>query len=190
VKFQVLDIIPHLKNPVTGEIVSTADRLNQVVRTAQLAEELGYDSFSVGERHAGEFISSSPTTVLAAIAAVTDSIRLHTGVTVVYEAPGELHFRLAGRDLVLTAFNGHEPGTLFVPFTDATSGRTTYAANRSLGIGAPAADGTVTLDFNRAVNLPCAYTDLATCPLPPSENRLPVAVEAGEQIPYERQDAS
>jgi alkanesulfonate monooxygenase SsuD/methylene tetrahydromethanopterin reductase-like flavin-dependent oxidoreductase (luciferase family) len=82
VKFQVLDIIPHLKNPVTGEIVSTADRLNQVVRTAQRAEELGFDSFSVGERHAGEFISSSPTTVLAAIAAVTTSIRLQSGVTV------------------------------------------------------------------------------------------------------------
>ena len=81
-KFQILDIIPHLKNPVTGEIVSTADRLNQVVRTAQLAEELGYDSFSVGERHAGEFISSSPTIVLAAIAAVTSRIRLQSGVTV------------------------------------------------------------------------------------------------------------
>ena len=67
-KFQVLDIIPHLKNPVTGEIVSTAERLNQVVETARRAEELGFDSFAVGERHAGEFISSSPTTVLAAIA--------------------------------------------------------------------------------------------------------------------------
>ncbi|UAK30881.1 DUF1684 domain-containing protein [Nocardia asteroides] len=34
--------------------------------------------------------------------------------------------------------------------------------------------------------LPCAYTDLATCPLPPAQHRLPVAIEAGEQIPYER----
>ena len=49
-----------------------------------------------------------------------------------------------------------------------------------------AQDGTVALDFNRAANLPCAYTDLATCPLPPAENRLPVAIDAGEQIPYER----
>jgi uncharacterized protein (DUF1684 family) len=47
-------------------------------------------------------------------------------------------------------------------------------------------DGTVLLDFNRATNLPCAYTDLATCPLPPAENRLTVAVEAGERIPFER----
>lgn len=81
-KFQVLDIVPHLKNPVTGEIVSTAERLNQVVQTARRAEELGFDSFAVGERHAGEFISSSPTTVLAAIAALTSRIRLQTGVTV------------------------------------------------------------------------------------------------------------
>jgi uncharacterized protein (DUF1684 family) len=71
-------------------------------------------------------------------------------------------------------------------FTDETSGVTTYAANRSLQIAAPDAEGRVTLDFNRAGNLPCAYTDLATCPLPPAENRLPVAVEAGERIPLER----
>jgi len=82
VKFQVLDIIPHLKNPLTGEIVSPSERLSQVVETARRAEELGFDSFSVGERHAGEFISSSPTTVLAAIAAVTNRIRLQSGVTV------------------------------------------------------------------------------------------------------------
>jgi len=72
-------------------------------------------------------------------------------------------------------------------FTDETSGDTTYAANRSLSLGVPDADGTVVIDFNRATNLPCAYTDLATCPLPPPENHLPVAVEAGEKIPYERQ---
>lgn len=112
------------------------------------------------------------------------------GIQHVYEAPGEVRFRLGGRDLGLTAFNGQVPGTLSILFTDQTSGKTTYAANRSLSVAAPGPDGTVTLDFNRAVNLPCAYTDLATCPLPPAENRLPVAVEAGEQIPYERQDAS
>jgi uncharacterized protein (DUF1684 family) len=46
--------------------------------------------------------------------------------------------------------------------------------------------GHVIIDFNRATNLPCAYTDFATCPLPPVENRLTIAVEAGEKIPYER----
>jgi len=44
----------------------------------------------------------------------------------------------------------------------------------------------VVLDFNRAVNLPCAYTPFATCPLPPVENRLPIAIRAGEMKPDER----
>jgi uncharacterized protein (DUF1684 family) len=111
------------------------------------------------------------------------------GIQHIYEAPGQVRFRLGGRNLALTAFNGHAPGSLSVLFTDETSGKTTYAANRSLTVAAPGPDGTVRLDFNRAVNLPCAYTDLAPCPLPPAENRLPVAVEAGEQTPTERQDA-
>jgi len=108
------------------------------------------------------------------------------GLEHVYAAPGQVEFTLNGHHLCLTAFPGHEPGGLTVLFTDDTSGVTTYAANRSLQLPPPAADGTVVLDFNRAANLPCAYTDLATCPLPPSGNRLPVAVEAGERIPYER----
>jgi uncharacterized protein (DUF1684 family) len=111
------------------------------------------------------------------------------GIQHVSEAPGEIRFRLRDSDLVLTAFNGHTPGSLSLLFTDQTSGKTTYAANRSLTVAAPGTDGRVSLDFNRAVNLPCAYTDFATCPLPPSENRLAVSVEAGEKIPYERQDA-
>jgi uncharacterized protein len=108
------------------------------------------------------------------------------GLEHVYDAPGKVTFGLHGREHSLTAFAGHQPGSLLVLFTDETSGRTTYAANRSLHLPAPAADGTVVLDFNRATNLPCAYTDLATCPLPPAGNQLPVAVEAGEKIPYER----
>jgi uncharacterized protein (DUF1684 family) len=122
------------------------------------------------------FDEPRPTTVGAAV----------EGLQHVYDAPGQVHFELGGQALSLTVFNGHTPGSLSALFTDATSGVTTYAANRSLQIDAPAADGTVRLDFNRAANLPCAYTDLATCPLPPAENRLPVAIEAGEKIPNER----
>ncbi|WP_018566159.1 DUF1684 domain-containing protein [Streptomyces sp. PsTaAH-124] len=108
------------------------------------------------------------------------------GLEHVYDAPGQVEFTLDGAVHRLTAFNGRAPGSLLVLFTDRTSGVTTYAANRSLQIAAPDADGRVTVDFNRAGNLPCAYTDLATCPLPPAGNRLPVAVEAGERIPLER----
>ncbi|MFF3934987.1 DUF1684 domain-containing protein [Streptomyces phaeofaciens] len=108
------------------------------------------------------------------------------GLEHVYDSPGQVEFELEGETHRLTAFNGKAPGSLTVLFTDATSGVTTYAANRSLQIAPPDSEGHVTVDFNRAGNLPCAYTDLATCPLPPTENRLPVAVEAGERIPLER----
>lgn len=102
------------------------------------------------------------------------------GLEHVYTSPGRVEFSAGGAPLRLTVFNGDAPGTLFVLFTDATSGITTYAANRGLAIAAPGPDGDVVLDFNRATNLPCAYTEFATCPLPPAENRLPIAVEAGE----------
>jgi uncharacterized protein (DUF1684 family) len=108
------------------------------------------------------------------------------GLQHVYEAPGQINFDVDGASHSLIAFNGSRPDSLFVLFTDATSGTTTHAANRSLQVELPDAGGPVTLDFNRATNLPCAYTDLATCPLPPAENHLPIAVEAGEKIPYER----
>ncbi len=68
-------------------------------------------------------------------------------------------------------------------FTDETSGVTTYPAARTLAVPAPDARGRVVLDFTRASNLPCAVTDFATCPVAPPENRLSVAVEAGEKLP-------
>jgi uncharacterized protein (DUF1684 family) len=107
------------------------------------------------------------------------------GLQHVYAVPGVVEFEVDGQPLALAAFNGDAPGRLHILFTDATSGVTTYPANRSLHVAAPAADGTVVLDFNRATNLPCAYTEFATCPLPPAENHLPIAVEAGERLPYQ-----
>jgi uncharacterized protein len=107
------------------------------------------------------------------------------GLQHVYAAPGVVTFEVDGQPLALTAFNGRAPGSLHILFTDATSGVTTYAASRSLQVQPPDSGGMVTLDFNRAANLPCAYTPFATCPLPPAENRLLVAITAGEQIPYE-----
>ncbi|MGA5837486.1 DUF1684 domain-containing protein [Streptomyces pseudogriseolus] len=126
------------------------------------------------------FPEPRPTTVGAAV----------EGLEHVYDAPGKVRFAIERQELELTAFEGGAPGALLVLFTDATSGVTTYAANRALKIDAPGPDGQVVLDFNRATNLPCAYTDFATCPLPPAENRLPIAIEAGETIPYERRSAA
>jgi alkanesulfonate monooxygenase SsuD/methylene tetrahydromethanopterin reductase-like flavin-dependent oxidoreductase (luciferase family) len=81
-RFQVLDILPHIENPVTGRIVSPAERYAQAVTSARRAEELGYDAVAVGERHAGPFLSSGVTVLLGAIAAATSRVRIQTGVCV------------------------------------------------------------------------------------------------------------
>ncbi|MEJ2861583.1 LLM class flavin-dependent oxidoreductase [Actinomycetospora flava] len=81
-KFQVLDIVPQAPHPVTGELISVHERLERVVETAVRAERLGFDSYAVGERHAGEFVSSAPTVLLGALAQATERILLSTGVTV------------------------------------------------------------------------------------------------------------
>jgi len=117
---------------------------------------------------------AQPTTVTTG-AVVEGLVHHHTGV-------GVIDFELAGTAAQLVAF-GRPDGTLHVLFTDATSGVTTYPGARGLAIPAPGADGSVTLDFNRASNLPCSFTDYATCPVAPAQNRLAVAVEAGEKNP-------
>ena len=94
-------------------------------------------------------------------------------------APGYVEFQRNGATYRLTPVLDGE-GWEFV-FRDKTAGKTTYAAARFLDTE-PAKDGYVTLDFNRAYNPPCVFTPYATCPLPPPENRLSIAVEAGEMM--------
>ena len=97
---------------------------------------------------------------------------------------GMLAFDLDGARRQLTAytFDGGDGRSLFVPFLDATSGRETYGAGRYLDLE-PEDDGTYTLDFNLAYHPSCVYDPRYSCPLTPSENRLPVAIEAGERLP-------
>lgn len=94
------------------------------------------------------------------------------------ESPGVAHFRIGGEAVSLTALL--EGGRLWFVFTDATAGQGTYKAARFLYADAPR-NGKVVLDFNRAENPPCAYNPFTTCPLPPKENRLALAVTAGER---------
>lgn len=120
-------------------------------------------------------------TVVPAPADRTISITNVTGFVEAQPVAAELRFRLAGEERRLLATPGAN-GRLFVVFADATNGDSTYGGGRFLDLPAPV-EGRVTIDFNRAFNPPCAFTPYATCPLPPAENRLPIAVQAGERRP-------
>ena len=179
-------------NPVEGApgiLVADGDRRIEVIRrTGSVALRVhdpkaqtlqsydGIPAYEPSEKFVatGRFTPyDSPVTVTTG--AVVEGLEHH------HTAVGTLDFELAGTTEQLIAFGG-VGDDLKVLFTDATSGVTTYPAARVLAVAAPV-EGAVVLDFNRAANLPCAFTDYATCPVAPTENRLTVAVEAGEKNP-------
>lgn len=95
--------------------------------------------------------------------------------------PGALVFTAGGKEVRLDPVLEDPAATeLFIIFSDETSGAETYGAGRFLYADLPK-DGTTVLDFNKAYNPPCAFTEFATCPLPPPQNALPIAVKAGEK---------
>ena len=96
-------------------------------------------------------------------------------------SPGAVVFEVAGKSYRLDAVEEKGSKQLFLIFADATTGRETYGAGRYLYADPPDKEGTVVVDFNRAHNPPCAFTNYATCPLPPSQNRLALRIEAGEK---------
>lgn len=100
---------------------------------------------------------------------------------------GVARFSLNGQELTLTPVGGDPQKGLFFVFSDATAKSDSYPGGRFLDTG-PVKDGTVVLDFNTAYNPPCAVTPYATCPMAPKENRLPVAISAGEK--YDRRHAA
>jgi uncharacterized protein (DUF1684 family) len=92
--------------------------------------------------------------------------------------PGRITFTRDGVDYDLAAFKSGK--ALQLVFADSTSGDSTYSVGRFLFV-APNTDGTITLDFNRAVLPPCAFSYAFNCPMPPKQNRFGVPIEAGEK---------
>jgi alkanesulfonate monooxygenase SsuD/methylene tetrahydromethanopterin reductase-like flavin-dependent oxidoreductase (luciferase family) len=126
-KFLTITLIVHTPDPVTGAVTPTTERLRQVVDSALLAEELGFDGFGVGERHERPFISSSPPVVLSHIAALTSRIRLFTAVTTLslldpvraYEDYATLDHLSGGRlELIIGKGNGSAQRELFSVTTE------------------------------------------------------------------------
>jgi hypothetical protein len=103
------------------------------------------------------------------------------GTPEMQDSPGAVVFTKDGKSFRLQTLVGGAKGELFLVFGDQTNAKETYGSGRFLHTAPPSADGTVVVDFNRAINPPCAFTPYATCPLPPAGNRLGMAVTAGEK---------
>lgn len=111
------------------------------------------------------------------------------GTTKTYTKFGEFKFKLHGKKQKLAVYRSmallNHPlykNYLFIPFKDKTNGAETYGAGRYLNLYMKdVAGGEIILDFNKAYNPYCAFSDGYSCPIPPQENHLKVSVEAGEK---------
>lgn len=104
-----------------------------------------------------------------------------------YKKYGEVHFQLDGMDYKLNVYQSPEitkrPGYedyLFIPFTDITNGNETYEVGRYLEFRIPTSEDVI-VDFNQCYNPYCSYSPRFSCPIPPSENDLAIAIPAGEK---------
>ncbi|MGM0460678.1 MAG: DUF1684 domain-containing protein [Bacteroidota bacterium] len=99
-------------------------------------------------------------------------------------SPGTLTFRYDNKLFSVSALEASEE-RLFLIIGDETNQTETYQADRYMYVDKPGEDGYTTLDFNKLYNPPCAYTPYSTCQLPPRENRLSLAITAGEKRPVD-----
>ncbi len=108
-----------------------------------------------------------------------------------YKKYGILHFTIKGKDLSLNIYQSQDfdrdpkyKDYLFLPFTDKTSGTTSYGGGRYMDIFTTdeRKDGTILLDFNNLYNPYCAYNGRYSCPIPPQENHLNIPVIAGVKV--------
>lgn len=158
-------------------IIKRADAYGLRVRdlaAASVTEFLGIDRYPVAMewRLMGKFVPYEPMKEIP----ITNVI----GQTTPNPSPGYVSFEKDGKTYTLDALDAGEE--LYLIFADATSGSETYGGGRYLYIPKPKA-GTdrVVIDFNKAYNPPCVFTPHATCPLPPRQNMLELAIEAGEK---------
>ena len=164
--------------PLSFYVIKRGDRFGIRVKDSQSPVRLGFKGIA-------SFPADPTYQVVAEFVpyATPKDIPIPTvlGTTETMQAPGYVKFKLHGKNLTLEPVieDPSEPQLFFI-FRDKTSGKGTYPAGRFLYAAMPK-DGKVTLDFNRSYNPPCAFTPFATCPLPPPQNRLPIAVKAGEK---------
>jgi uncharacterized protein (DUF1684 family) len=96
-------------------------------------------------------------------------------------SPGAVVFHIGTEELCLDVTGGSESKSFFIVFGDLTNGLETYKRGRFITVDTPDEYDRLYIDFNKAYNPPCAFTEYATCPVPPPQNRLPIRIEAGEK---------
>jgi uncharacterized protein (DUF1684 family) len=168
-------------NGVTGSVIANDDRTSYALRV--------WDPSSEGNRLFGDIsvFEYDPSWVITAAFDPTEEgaevdIRHQDDLDLSRPRPlpGLIRFQRDGVDYSLAAFPAGDDDRLQLVFGDSTNGDSTYSVGRFL-FPVPNADGTITLDFNRAVLPPCAFSYNFNCPIPPQQNRFGIPIEAGER---------
>lgn len=144
------------------------------LNSPQLAHFKGIERFGVGKNWKMTATFEKPQT--ARTITITDVV----GTVSQQPLLGHAVFKYKGKTYRLAATDGGGD-QLFIIFKDKTAGHETYGAGRFLYPQKPNEKGEIIIDFNKAINPPCAFSPFATCPLPPAENLLPIRIEAGEK---------
>lgn len=150
----------HAQSPLTAEQKANFNGLNYFLPTPQLDLIVDVTVFEKPENVA---------------------IQTTTGDTRWYLRYGEFQFKAGGEEVRLTIYK-MPPDYYFLPFVDSLAGKETYPAGRYLEIE-EMSDGRFHIDFNQAYNPYCAYSPNWSCPITPAENRIKVAIQAGEKLP-------
>lgn len=190
-------------HPVTGEVVVAVDGAGGVPDVFEL-DGRTYDVARRGERlsvrvrdpeaparrafRGHDFFPLDPALrVSAALAALDPPARetvAHTdGTEGEAVCLGQARFRIGDQACSLRIYREGSSDRMWIPFHDASNGRETYGGGRMLYVDRPAPGEALVLDFNLAFNPPCALNPLVTCPLPPPDNRVGVAILGGERSP-------
>ena len=142
-------------------------------------ESDGVKNFKGIDRYPVEYSWKVPARFEPAKAGETIDITNVLGQTTAETLTGTYNFEIEGKEYKLAATGTGQK--LFIVFGDATNGKETYPAGKFVYADRPDSTGLAFIDFNKSYNPPCAFTDFATCPLPPRQNVLSVAISAGEK---------
>jgi uncharacterized protein (DUF1684 family) len=165
-------------NSLTFQIIKRGDKLGVRIKDSQNSDRLNFKGTefyptSVNWRIDAQFEPYNPPKQMP----ITNVLGMESAEA----SPGAIEFTVDGKDYRLDAITEKDEPRFFMIVADKTSGKETYGAGRYLYVDPPDASGHVVIDFNKAYSPPCAFTKFATCPLPPKQNRMPFAIEAGEK---------